>query len=138
MTVTRDVILDLLPSYFAGEVSDDTRSLVEAFMASDPEFGRMARRFQGVYAQHPPRHEAASADERRKFEHARTIVERRNEAFGGGVGFTLGAIFALIAAWFGGDASIGGFVIAAACGVVAAMSWVGWYHAGQQIRGSGR
>jgi hypothetical protein len=40
MTVTRQVISDLWPLYAAGEASDDTRALVEAFIASDPEFGR--------------------------------------------------------------------------------------------------
>lgn len=33
--VTRDVILDLLPLYLSGEVSDDTRALVEQFLAAD-------------------------------------------------------------------------------------------------------
>ena len=46
MKVTREVIYDLLPAYFAGEVSDDTRVLVEEYFASDPEFGRMAARFK--------------------------------------------------------------------------------------------
>lgn len=42
MHVTRDVILDLLPLYAAGEVSADTRTLVDAFLASDPELaGRL-------------------------------------------------------------------------------------------------
>ena len=138
MTVTRDVIFDLLPSYFAGEASDDTRHLVESFMASDPEFGKMARRFKSVYTQHPPLRDAGDDAERRTFERARSLVERRNEAFGGGIGFTLGAVFALIAAWFGGEKSIGGLVIAAAFGVVAAMSWVSWYLAGRQGRPSER
>lgn len=50
MRVTRDVIYDLLPSYFAGDVSDDTRALVDAYFASDPEFARMATRFQSLIA----------------------------------------------------------------------------------------
>lgn len=35
--ITRAVILDLLPLYLEGEVSADTRALVEAYLASDPE-----------------------------------------------------------------------------------------------------
>ena len=35
MNITRDVILDLLPLYLADEVSEDTRALVEAFLATD-------------------------------------------------------------------------------------------------------
>jgi len=48
MTVTRDVIYDLLPLYFAGEVSEDTRTLVAEFFKADPEFGRMADRFASL------------------------------------------------------------------------------------------
>ena len=46
MKVTGDVVLDLLPAYFAGEVSADTRALVEEFFATDSDFGRMAERFR--------------------------------------------------------------------------------------------
>ena len=40
MKITRDVIYDLLPGYFAGEVSGDTRTLIDEFLATDPEFAR--------------------------------------------------------------------------------------------------
>jgi anti-sigma factor RsiW len=41
--ITRDVVGDLLPAYFSGEASADTRALVEEFFAQDPEFERLAR-----------------------------------------------------------------------------------------------
>jgi anti-sigma factor RsiW len=37
MKITRNVIQDLLPLYLANEVSDDTRSLVEAYLENDPD-----------------------------------------------------------------------------------------------------
>lgn len=40
MTVTRSVIVDLWPVYSSGDASDDTRSLVDAFLRDDPEFAR--------------------------------------------------------------------------------------------------
>ena len=43
MTVTRNVVVDLLPLYLAGEASADTRSLVEAFMKEDPAFAAEMR-----------------------------------------------------------------------------------------------
>ncbi|MGD8552060.1 MAG: hypothetical protein PVI81_02100 [Anaerolineales bacterium] len=46
MKVTREVILDLLPLYVAGEVSEDTRILVEGFLEGDQELKRLARRMQ--------------------------------------------------------------------------------------------
>lgn len=41
MNITRDVILDLLPLYLADEVSDDTRTLVEQFLANDPALAKL-------------------------------------------------------------------------------------------------
>lgn len=43
MEITRDVILDLLPLYMAGEVSADTRALVEKYLESDPKLAEIAR-----------------------------------------------------------------------------------------------
>jgi anti-sigma factor RsiW len=40
MNITRDVIDDLLPAYLYGEVSTDTRVLVEQFLEQNPEFAR--------------------------------------------------------------------------------------------------
>jgi len=42
-TVTRDVIVDLWPPYHSGDASPDTRRLVDAFLAADPEFARTLR-----------------------------------------------------------------------------------------------
>jgi anti-sigma factor RsiW len=41
--VTRDVILDLLPLYLAGETSPATRALVDAYLKTDPELAARAR-----------------------------------------------------------------------------------------------
>jgi anti-sigma factor RsiW len=37
MKVTRNVVIDLLPLYFAGEASADTRALVDELLERDPE-----------------------------------------------------------------------------------------------------
>ena len=42
MTITKDVIRDLLPVYSAGEASADTRALVEEFLRTDPELRQLA------------------------------------------------------------------------------------------------
>ncbi len=41
--VTRDVALDLLPLYLAGEVSEDTAALVKECIESDPELAEIAK-----------------------------------------------------------------------------------------------
>jgi len=43
MNVTRDVMNDLLPVYFSGEASEDTRTLMEEYFRNNPEFERIAR-----------------------------------------------------------------------------------------------
>ncbi|MGC1936578.1 MAG: hypothetical protein WA681_16310 [Candidatus Acidiferrales bacterium] len=43
MNVSREVITDLLPVYFSGEASTDTRSLVEDYFRGNPDFERVAR-----------------------------------------------------------------------------------------------
>ena len=44
MEVTRKVILDLLPLYLAGEVSPDTKTLVEQYLETDPELAQKVRK----------------------------------------------------------------------------------------------
>jgi len=41
--VTKDIILDLLPLYLAGEVSEDTAALVKQHLESDPELAETAK-----------------------------------------------------------------------------------------------
>ena len=43
MNITREVVTDLLPIYFSGEASGDTRVLVEDYFRQDPDFERIAR-----------------------------------------------------------------------------------------------
>lgn len=43
MKITRDVITDILPVYFSGEASTDTKALVEAFLKQDPEFTKLIK-----------------------------------------------------------------------------------------------
>jgi hypothetical protein len=41
MSISRNVILDLLPVYLAGEASEDTRVLIEQYLQSDKELAQM-------------------------------------------------------------------------------------------------
>jgi anti-sigma factor RsiW len=43
MKVTREVVLDLLPLYLAGEASPDTRALVEEYLRQDTDLARRVR-----------------------------------------------------------------------------------------------
>ena len=41
--ITRNIILDLLPLYLAGEASEDTKALVEEYLETDKELAKMAK-----------------------------------------------------------------------------------------------
>lgn len=43
MKVTRDVVMDLLPLYLAGEASPDTCAIVEEYLRQDPDLERRVR-----------------------------------------------------------------------------------------------
>jgi hypothetical protein len=47
-TIPKPVILDLLPLYLAGEVSAETRAIVEGYLESDPELRSLVKRAEGT------------------------------------------------------------------------------------------
>jgi hypothetical protein len=99
MKITRDVIYDLLPAYFANEVSADTRALIEEFFASDPEFGRMAARFQTLLTEKARPTDTEAAREREIFARARATADLRVKARTGAAAWALGAAVSWFVAW---------------------------------------
>jgi len=41
--ITKEIIIDLLPMYLAGEVSEETAALVKKYLESDPELAETAK-----------------------------------------------------------------------------------------------
>ena len=81
MTISRHVVLDLLPLYFAGEASEDTRALLEQYLRDNPEFAATVRdraeRATALLASvqapaPPPDHEKATLERVRRFNRNRT------------------------------------------------------------------
>ena len=54
MEVTRNVILDLLPLYLAGEASANTQALVKEYLEHDPDLAQLARQWQERLPGPPP------------------------------------------------------------------------------------
>jgi hypothetical protein len=125
MTVTRDVIYDLLPAYFAGDVSDDTRALIEEFFTTDPEFGRMAQRFQTLHDEHLKDEPAESPaeKEREAFDQVRTRVKMRHAAVVWGMGALIACGIAIPAMVVGGF-QYPGLVTGAVFAVMAGITWL--------------
>ena len=84
MNITQGVVNDLLPVYFSGEASNDTRSLVEDYFRENPEFERMARSagmpLETLRAAQPLA--ADSEKEKRDLESVRCGLDRRKWLFG--------------------------------------------------------
>jgi predicted anti-sigma-YlaC factor YlaD len=87
MNVTREVILDLLPVYLAGEASPETRTLVEEYMQKDPELAQRIRlqwaeNFEkAVPSELPPDLELKS------LRRTRSLLGWQRWLFGFGIGF---------------------------------------------------
>jgi anti-sigma factor RsiW len=83
MTISRNVILDLLPLYMAGEASEDTRKLLEQYLRDNPEFAATVRdRAEKTTAllasidspAPPPDHEKVTLERVRRFNRHRTTL----------------------------------------------------------------
>jgi hypothetical protein len=84
MNVTREVVTDLLPIYFSGEASGDTKLLVEDYFRQDPDFERIARSaatpLETLRAAAPIA--ASQEKEKRDLESVLWGLRRRNWLFG--------------------------------------------------------
>ena len=84
MNVTAEVVTDLLPIYFSGDASKDTKALVEDYFRENPDFERIARRaatpLETLHAAPPVA--VDSEKEKRDIESVRCGLERRKWLFG--------------------------------------------------------
>ena len=88
MKVTREVILDLLPVYLAGEASPDTKVLVEEFLQQDTELAARVR-LQAINALDAAAPPALPPElELRSLRRTRKLLAWQRWLFGFGIGFT--------------------------------------------------
>ena len=90
MNITREVMTDLLPVYFSGEASEDTKQLVEIYFRENPDFERIARRAAMPLEQLRGTAPVAAEAEREKcdLQWARKEFFRRRVVFGVALFFT--------------------------------------------------
>ena len=100
MSVTQDVITDLLPVYFSGEASPDTRSLVESFFRDHPDFEKLARKSVKVVL--PTQRSVAASGESEVLRRVQRKVRRRGSLLGFAIALTL-APLSFTAVSFGGE-----------------------------------
>ena len=95
MNITREVVTDLLPIYFSGEASSDTKSLVEEYFRDNPDFERMARSAGTPLEtlRTAPPVAAGSEKEKRDLESVRCGLDRRKWLFAVSLFLTLSPLF---------------------------------------------
>lgn len=96
MTVTRDVIYDLLPAYFSGDASGDTRTLVEEFLATDPDMKKMADRFGRLRPSGAAPLPGEAEREKLAFARTRSRMKLRMAALGWALAAVFGFVMAMI------------------------------------------
>lgn len=89
MTVTRDVVRDLLPAYFGGEASADTRRLVETFLAGDPALAEEAEAEYGEGVALPVTPGPGQTAEKEALDQTRRLLQHRTSTLVVAVIFTV-------------------------------------------------
>ena len=125
MKITRDVVYDLLPVYFAGEVSADTRALIDEFLTTDPEFARMTTRFHRLFEERVSG-SAEITPERERIERARRRAEARQICAAFTAAFGLAALFPHVMDFLRGESFPGTFLLSTVFGAIAVGSAIGW------------
>jgi anti-sigma factor RsiW len=129
MNVTRDVIYDLLPAYFAGEVSADTRALVEEFFATDPDFKRMVERFGALLdlergGRERPESSTDGDRERETFNQIRARMKLRHAAILWGLSALMALALTFVAATGRHGVANPGSIIGLVFGAMAVATWL--------------
>lgn len=86
MTLSREIVLDLLPVYLAGEASDQTRKIVEDYLARDPEIAALVAAEDPALPQTP---DPKPDQEMRSIHRTRGILRRRSWLLAGTIFFCL-------------------------------------------------
>lgn len=87
MNVPKEVVLDLLPVYLAGEASPATRAWIEEYLAQDPELADQVRR-QWTAAAETPLPPLPPELELRALRRTRRVIALQRWLFGFGIAFS--------------------------------------------------
>jgi anti-sigma factor RsiW len=96
-SISRAVILDLLPAYVSGEATPDTRALVDAYAAEHPDIAGEIRRLERDAVSDPECDVAPAPDlEMRTLARTRARLGLQRWLFGLAIGFTTAGLAVVI------------------------------------------
>ena len=87
MEITRNVIEDLLPLYIAGEASEDTVTLIDAYLLNDPELADKVQYAKEIHFSEIPA-PLRKDEQMEAYREAQRVIQRRI--------MVLGAVLAMI------------------------------------------
>ena len=86
MDLPRDVVTDLLPLYLSGEVSDETKRLVDAYLARDADLARAVAAARAFELPGTPAPAPSAA--KHALDETRRLIKRRTETLAVAILFT--------------------------------------------------
>ena len=134
MNITRNVILDLLPLYLADELSDDSRALVETFLATDPELAALARQTAQATPLELITIPLTKDDEMKSFERTKRLLFQKNLFLALAIFVSLSLLAfrfnetGIVWLWQEAHGMVGGLIVAAA------LLWVAFASVTYQLR----
>jgi len=139
MSVTREVILDLIPVYLAGEASPATRALIDEYLRQDPELAERIRTLSADSLTTIARVPLSSDIELRSLRRARALIGWQKWLFGLGITFTA-LLFSNEISFEGGRLREFHFLIRdypapfGCFAVLALICWIGYYSIRRHLR----
>ena len=134
--ISRDVVLDLLPAYLSGEVSGDTRTLIETYMKQDPEFAAQVKEeSKAIFAPSPSR--AMPDREMEAMRRTKRLLRRRGWFMGAAIFFTMFAISFHVGpegvewTWQASPATC------VLCGMMAVVFWIAYFRSRYRLKTTG-
>ncbi len=89
MNITENIITDLMPAYFSGECSGDTKHIVEEYFQDHPEFARQLRKqYESPFADKALPHLKAES-EVKALKSTRRLIKIRSSILGLAIFFSL-------------------------------------------------
>ncbi len=141
MKVSRDIIIDLLPVYFAKEASQDTVELIEAYFAAHPEFAATVQEDIELTSLNTESITITEENEMQILKKTQRLITIRSIFFPMAIFFTM-SLFAFGDVswseiegvhWLWRDYPPGAYI----CGCIAAASWTGYAWVQRQLRVTG-
>jgi predicted anti-sigma-YlaC factor YlaD len=141
MNVTRDVIIDLLPLYLAGEASPATRALVEEYLEQDPELARRVRQQSAESFATTTLSDLAPELELKSLRRTRQLLGWQRWLFGFAIGFTAVSLTSQLS-FESGRLTDFHFLMRdyplqfGVCATLAIVCWLAYFHIRRRLRTS--